>query len=68
MKTIHEKLTDVELEISNLMTYIICEIHCSLNQCMEQLQVKIAEHRELQKELYIKDGIEKANIYANFEG
>ena len=60
MKTIHEKLSDVETEISNLLTFI--------NQCMEKLPVKIAEPRELQKEIYIQDGIEKANIYANFEG
>lgn len=60
MKTIHQKLSDVELEISNLLIFI--------NQCMKKLPVKIAEHRELQKELYIKDGLEKANIYANFEG
>ena len=60
MKTIHEKLSDVELEISNLLIYI--------NQCMEKLPVKIDEHRELQKEIYIQDGLEKANIYANFEG
>ena len=60
MKTIHQKLSDVELEISNLLIFI--------NQCVERLPVKIAEHRELQKEIYIQDGIEKANIYANFQG
>ena len=60
MKTIHEKLSDVETEISNLIIFI--------NQCMEKLPVKIAEYLELQKEIYIQDGIEKANIYANFEG
>ena len=60
MKSAHEKLSEVELEISNMLIFI--------NQCMERLPVKIAEHRELQKEIYVRDGIEKANIYANFEG
>ena len=34
MKTMHEKLSDVETEISNLIIFI--------NQCMEKLPVKIA--------------------------
>lgn len=60
MKTIHQKLSDTELDISNLTMFI--------SQCMEKLHQRTQEYVKLQEELYIEDGIEKANIYSNFEG
>lgn len=57
MKTTHQKLTDIELDISNLMLFI--------SQCMEKLQQRTQEYMELKKEMYVEDGIRNANIYAN---
>ena len=55
MKTIHEQLSNVEFEMSNLTMFI--------TQCMEQLHIKMLDYHELQRQLYIKDGLEKAQEY-----
>lgn len=60
MKTIHQKLIDVELDISNLSMFIA--------QSMDNLHCKMCERQELLKQLYIQYGLEKAEIYANNEG
>lgn len=57
---IHEQMAKCELDINNLTTFI--------NQSLEKLKCKLCEYHHLQKELYIQDGLEKANMYANLEG
>lgn len=57
MKTIHQKLNDVELDIQNLSTFIA--------QCMEKLKCKLCQYQRLQRDLYVQDGLEKLNNYAN---
>ena len=57
MKTIHQKLSDTEFEIQNLTMFI--------SQCMDKLHTKMIEYTQLQKELYVGDGIQKLNKYAN---
>ena len=59
MKTIQDKLSDVELEMKNLTIFI--------TQCMDSLKCKICEYNELQRQLYIQDGLEKAEDYVNFK-
>ncbi len=59
MKPIQQKLSDVELDIQNLSTFI--------RQCLDKLKCKLCEYQRLQKELYVKDGLEKLNNYANEE-
>ncbi len=58
--TLNEKLSRCELDIQNLTALI--------GQSLEKLKCRMCEYRHLQEELYKQDGIEKANIYANFEG
>ena len=60
MKTIHQKLSHCELDIQNLTAFI--------SQSLEKLKCRMCEYNQLQKELYIQEGIEQVNIYANFEG
>lgn len=60
MITLQEKLGNIELDIQNLTMFI--------SQSLEKLQCKMCEYNHLQRELYIQDGLEKANIYANYEG
>ena len=59
MKTLQEKLSDVELEMQNLTMFI--------TQCTATLKCKICEYNELQRQLYIQDGLEKAEDYVNFK-
>jgi len=60
MNEIHEQLTKCEFDINNLTMFI--------TQSLDILKCKVCEYHHLQRELYIQDGVEKANIYANFEG
>ena len=59
MKTTHQKLSDIELDIQNLSTFI--------TQCMDKLKCKLCEYQKLQRDLYVQDGLEKLNNYANKE-
>ena len=60
MDNINEKLSHCELDIQNLTAFI--------GQSLEKLKCRMCEYRHLQRQLYVRDGIEKANIYANFKG
>ena len=60
MNNLHEQLSNIEFEMSNLTTFI--------TQCMEKLHVKMLEYHELQRQLYIKDGLEKAQEYVDSLG
>ena len=57
MKSIPQQLFDIECEVKNLTMFV--------TQCMETLRIRIIEYQRLQKELYIEDGIQKANNFAN---
>ena len=57
MKSITQQLFDIECEIKNLTMFV--------TQCMETLRIRIIEYQRLQKELYVEDGIKKANNFAN---
>jgi len=57
MKSITQQLFDIECEIKNLTMFA--------TQCMGTLSIRIIEYQRLQKELYIEDGIQKANNFAN---
>lgn len=59
MKPIQQKLSDVELDIQNLTMFIA--------QCLEKLKCKLCEYQRLQRDLYVKDGLEKLNNYVNKE-
>lgn len=59
MKTIHQKLSDAEIDIKNLSMFIA--------QCLEKLKCKLCQYQKLQRELYVQDGLEKLNNYANEE-
>lgn len=60
MKTLQEKLSDVELEMQNLTMFI--------TQCTATLKCKICEYHRLQTELYVQDGLEKAQEYVDSLG
>lgn len=60
MKTIQDKLSKLELDISTLTMFI--------SQSLDKLNCKMCEYNHLQRELYVQDGLDKANIYANFNG